>query len=55
MRWRTGDKEIKKSRDKEKLQSIPGIICAEQPERLRNSHTNCSLFMKHPPGEIISL
>ena len=21
------------------LQSIPGIICAEQPERLRNSHT----------------
>ena len=36
MRWRTGDKEIKKSRF---LQSIPGIICAEQPERLRNSHT----------------
>ena len=37
------------------LQSIPGIICAEQPERLRNSHTGCCLFMKHPPGEIISL
>ena len=36
MRWRTGDKEIKKSRF---LHSIPGIVCAEQPERLRNSHT----------------
>ena len=52
MRRRTGDKEIKKSRF---LQSIPGIICTEQPERLRNSHTSCCLFMKHPPGEIISL
>ena len=31
--------EIKKNRF---LQSIPGIICAEQPERLRNSHTSCS-------------
>ena len=29
---RTGDKEIKKSRF---VQSIPGIICAEQPERLK--------------------
>ena len=47
MRWRTGDKEIKKSRF---LPSIPGIICAEQPERLRKS-----LFMKHPTGEIINL
>ena len=44
--------EIKKNRF---LQSIPGIICAEQPERLRNSHTSCCLFMNHPPGEIISL
>ena len=52
MRWRTGDKEIKKSRF---LQSIPGIVCAERPERLRNSHISCCLFMKHPPGEIISL
>ena len=52
MRWRTGDKEIKKSRF---LQSIPGIIWAEQPERLRNSHTTCCLFMKYPPGDIISL
>ena len=52
MRWRTGDKEIKKSRF---LQSIPGIICIEQKERLRNSHRRCCLFMKHPPGEIISL
>ena len=51
MRWRTGDKEIKKSRF---LQSIPGIVCAERPERLRNSHISCCLFMKHPPGEIIS-
>ena len=50
MRWRTGDKEKKKNRF---LQSIPGIICAEQPERLRNSHTSCCLLMKHPPGEII--
>ena len=52
MRWKTGDKEIKKSRF---LQSIPGIICAEQPEGLRNSHTSCCVFMKHPLGEIISL
>ena len=52
MRWRTGDKEKKKDMF---LQSIPGIICAEQPERRRNSHTSCCLFMKHPPGEIISL
>ena len=37
------------------LQSIPGIICIEQSERLRNSHTSCWLFMKHPPEEIISL
>ena len=51
-RWRTGDKEIRKSRF---LQSIPGIICAEKPERLRNSHTSYCLFMKHVPGEIISL
>ena len=50
MRWRTGDKEKKKYRF---LQSIPVIICAEQPERLRKSHTSCYLFMKHPPGEII--
>ena len=52
MRWKTGDKELKKSRF---LQSIPGIICAEQPEGLRNSHTSCCIFMKHPLGEIISL
>ena len=37
------------------LQSIPGIICAEQPERLRNRHTSCCLFVKHPPGDIIRL
>ena len=47
MRWRTGDKEKKKNRF---LQYIPGIICAEQPERLRNSHTSCCLFMKTPTG-----
>ena len=52
MRWRTGDKEKRKNRFP---QYIPGIICTEQPERLRNSHTSCCLFMKHPPGEIISL
>ena len=34
MRWRTGDKEVKKSRF---LQSIPGILYAEQPETRRNS------------------
>ena len=49
MRWRIGNREIRKSRF---LQSIPGIICAEQPERLRKSHTSCCLLMKHPPGEI---
>ena len=43
---------MKKSRF---LQSIPGILCAEQPERMRNSHTTCCLFMKYPPGDIISL
>ena len=53
MRWRTGDKEKKKKN--RFLQSIPGIICAEQPEGLRNSHTSCCIFMKHPLGEIISL
>ena len=52
--------EMEDRRQREKktnmlLQSIPGIICAEQPERLRNSYTSCCLFMKHPPGEIISL
>ena len=49
--------EDRRQREKENmcLQSIPGIICAEQPERLRKSHTSCCLFMKHPPGEIISL
>ena len=52
IRLRTGDKEIKKNRF---LQSIPGIICAKQLERLKNSHTSCWLFMKHPPGEIINL
>ena len=26
---------------------------AEQPERLRISHTSCCLSIKHPPGEII--
>ena len=44
--------EDRKQRDKEK-QSSPiypwdiyflGIICTEQPERLRNSHTSCCLF-----------
>ena len=52
MRWRTGDKEKKKNMF---LQSIPGIICAEQPERWRKSRTSCCLFMKHPLGEIINL
>ena len=52
IKWRTEVKEIKKTRF---LQSIPGIICTEQPERLRNSHTSYCLFMKHPAGEIISL
>ena len=49
--------EDRRQREKEKpvFQSSPGIICAEQPERLRKSHTSCCLFMKHPPGEIISL
>ena len=40
MRWRTGSKEIKKSRF---LQSTPRIVCAEQPEWLRNSHTSWPL------------
>ena len=35
MRWRTGDKEKKKNRF---LPSIPGIICAEQPERQEQPH-----------------
>ena len=48
VRWRTGDREIKENRF---LQSIPGIICAEQPERLGSRHTSCCLFMKHPLGE----
>ena len=53
MKWRMIDKEIRKNRF---LRSIPGIICEGQPERLRNSHTSCCcLFMKHPPGEIISV
>ena len=49
--------EDRRQRDKEKQVSpvFPGIICKEQPERLRNIHTSCCLFMKHPPGEIISL
>ena len=49
--------EDRRQREEEKPVSpiYPGIICAEQPERLRNSHTSCCLFMKHPPGEIISL
>ena len=47
MRWRTEDKKKRKNRF---LQSIPGIICAEQPERLRNNHTSCCLFMKTPTG-----
>ena len=50
-RW-DGGQETKKNRF---LQSIPGIICIEQPERLRHSHTSCCLFMKHPLGDIISL
>ena len=28
---------------------------AQSSQRLRNSHRSCCLFMKHPPGEIISL
>ena len=49
--------EDRRQREEEKQVSpiYPGVICAEQPERLRNSHTSCCLFMKHPPGEIISL
>ena len=48
--------EDRRQRDKSRfLQSIPGIICAEQPEGLRNSHTSYCIFMKHPLGEIISL
>ena len=34
--WRQRDKE------NHVFQSIPGIICTEQPERLKNSHTSCS-------------
>ena len=47
--WRQRDKE------NHVFQSIPGIICTELPERLRNSHTSCCLFRKHPLGEVISL
>ena len=49
--------EDRRQRDKEKQVSpiFPGMICKGQPERLRNIHTSCCLFMKHPPGEIISL
>ena len=50
MRWRTGDKEIRKSRF---IWSRPRIVCKGQPERLRN--TSCCLFRKHPLGETISL
>ena len=35
MRWRTGDKEKTKNMF---LQSIPGIICAEQPETEEQPH-----------------
>ena len=54
MRGRTQEKEIKKKKNRF-LQPVPGIICTEKPERPRNSHTSCCLFMKHPPGEIIRL
>ena len=49
--------EDRRQRNKENQVSpvYPGVICAEKPERLRNSHTSCCLFMKHSPGEIISL
>ena len=49
--------EDRRQRDKGKQVSpiFPGIICKEQTERLRNIHTSCCLFMKHPPGETISL
>ena len=49
--------EDRRQREEENrfLQSVPGIICAEQPERLRNGHTSCCHFIKHPPREIISL
>ena len=50
-----GMKPYKEKKKNRFLQSIPGIISMEQPERLRNSHTSCCLFMKHPLGEIISL
>ena len=42
--------EDRRQREEEKqfLQSIPGIICSEQPERLRNSHTSCCLFYETP-------
>ena len=39
----------------EEKQASPRIICTEQPERLRNSHTSFYFFMKHSPGKIISL
>ena len=50
--------EDRRQRDKEK--QVSPIYpwdhkYTEQPERLKNSHTSCCLFMKHPPGEIISL
>ena len=52
---RRDEMEDRRQRDKEKQVSpIPGI-CAEQQERLRNSHSSCYFFMKYPPGEIISL
>ena len=50
--------EDRRQRDKEKQVSpiyLWDHICTEQPERLRNSHTSCCLFMKHPAGIIISL
>ena len=41
MRWRTGDKEKRKNRF---LQSIPGIICAEQPETEEQPHKLLPLY-----------
>ena len=41
-----GVKPYKEKKKNRFLQSIPGIISTEQPERLRNSHISCCLFMK---------
>ena len=51
--------EMEDRRQREKEIQVSAIYPWDHMRRaargLRNSHTSCFLFMKHPPGEIISL